>query len=101
MIATSRRLLVLKFCMLVLILVRASLGTPFSKGIQIFPRENELISLGKMEISWENGVPKLALSNYFFPHSKASTHEFEVGFTQKKGRMVHDMFELISSLTTM
>lgn len=61
MISTSRRLLVLKFCMLVLILV----------------------------------------SNYFFPTQQASTHEFEVGFTHKKGRMVHDMFELISSLTTM
>jgi hypothetical protein len=40
---------------------RASLGTPFSRGIPIFPRENELISFGKMKIPWENRVPKLAL----------------------------------------
>jgi hypothetical protein len=41
--------------------LRASLGTPFFQGISIFPRENELISLGKMKIPWENEVPKLAL----------------------------------------
>jgi hypothetical protein len=41
---------------------RASLGTPFSHGISIFSRENELISLGKVKIPWENVVPKLALS---------------------------------------
>jgi hypothetical protein len=29
--------------------LRASLGTPFSQGISIFPRVNELISLGKIE----------------------------------------------------
>jgi hypothetical protein len=34
--------------------IRTSLGTPFSHGISIFPWENELISLGKMEIHWEN-----------------------------------------------
>jgi hypothetical protein len=43
--------------------LRASLGTPFSQGIPIFPRENELISLGKMKIPWENRVPKLALNS--------------------------------------
>jgi hypothetical protein len=39
------------------------LGTLFSQGIPIFPRENELISLGKIEIPWENGVLKLALKS--------------------------------------
>jgi hypothetical protein len=39
----------------------ASLRTLFSKGIPIFPRKNELISLGKMEIPCKNSVPKLAL----------------------------------------
>jgi hypothetical protein len=42
--------------------LRTSLGTQFSHGIFIFPRENELISLGKIEISWENRIPKLALN---------------------------------------
>jgi hypothetical protein len=37
------------------------LGTPFFHGIPIFPRENELIFLGKIGIPWENSVPKLAL----------------------------------------
>jgi hypothetical protein len=44
---------------------RVSLGTIFSHRISIFPRENELISLGKIEIPWENVVPKLALTIYF------------------------------------
>jgi hypothetical protein len=39
---------------------RASLETPIFYGILIFPRENELISLGKMRILWEIGVSKLA-----------------------------------------
>jgi hypothetical protein len=43
-------------------LLGLDLETPFSQGIPIFPRENELISLGKMKIHWENGVPKLTLS---------------------------------------
>jgi hypothetical protein len=43
--------------------LRASLGTLISHGIFIFPRENELISLGKMKIPWEISVPKLALKN--------------------------------------
>jgi hypothetical protein len=50
----------------------ASLGTPFSHGNYIFPRENELIFIGKMEIPWENVVPKLALrlfSVFIFPIS--------------------------------
>jgi hypothetical protein len=34
---------------------RASLGTPFFQEIPIFLRKNELISLEKMEIPWENG----------------------------------------------
>jgi hypothetical protein len=43
--------------------VRASLGTPFSQGIYIFLREISSFSLGKIEISWENRVPKLALKD--------------------------------------
>jgi hypothetical protein len=39
--------------------LRVSLRTPFSQEIPIFPRENELISLGKIKIFWENRVPKL------------------------------------------
>jgi hypothetical protein len=41
--------------------LRASLGTTFSQGIFISPRKNKLISYGKIEIPWENGVPKLDL----------------------------------------
>jgi hypothetical protein len=37
------------------------LGTSISQGFSIFPWENELISLGKIEIPWGIGVPKLAL----------------------------------------
>jgi hypothetical protein len=40
---------------------RASLGTSISHEISIFLWENELISLGKIEIPWEIRVPKLAL----------------------------------------
>jgi hypothetical protein len=46
--------------------LRASLGTRFSQGISIFPRENVLISLGKMKNPWENGVSKLALRFLFW-----------------------------------
>jgi hypothetical protein len=42
-------------------IIRASLGTTFSQGIFTFPREISSFSLGKIEIPWENGVPKLAL----------------------------------------
>jgi hypothetical protein len=45
---------------------KASLETLLYQGISIFPRENELISLGKMEIPWENKVLKLALIEPFF-----------------------------------
>jgi hypothetical protein len=41
------------------------LGTTFSQGIFIFPRENELISHGKIEIPWKNGVIKLALKDKY------------------------------------
>jgi hypothetical protein len=44
--------------------LRASLGTPFFLGIPIFPRENKLISLGKIGIPWKNVVPKLALKGF-------------------------------------
>ena len=42
--------------------LRASLGTLIFHGIFIFPKENELISLGKMKIPREISVPKLALT---------------------------------------
>jgi hypothetical protein len=42
-------------------IVRASLGTLFSQGIFIFPRENNSFSIGKMKIPRENRVPKLVL----------------------------------------
>jgi hypothetical protein len=41
--------------------LRASLRTTFLHWISIFLRENKLISLRKMEISWKNMVSKLAL----------------------------------------
>jgi hypothetical protein len=50
-----------------LVAVTASLGTPFYQGIFIFPWENELISLGNIEILWENSVSKLALRAFFNP----------------------------------
>jgi hypothetical protein len=40
---------------------RASLGTPISHGVYIFQREISSFSYGKIEISWEIVVPKLAL----------------------------------------
>jgi hypothetical protein len=40
---------------------KASLETTISQGISILPWENELISLGKIEIPWEIVVSKLAL----------------------------------------
>jgi hypothetical protein len=43
--------------------LRASLGTLISHGIFIFPRENELISLGTLKIPWEISVPKLTLTD--------------------------------------
>ena len=48
-------------------IVRASLETTFSQWISIFPMKNELISLGKMKISWKNEVSKLALTLYESP----------------------------------
>jgi hypothetical protein len=42
--------------------LRTSLGTPFSQGIPIFSKKNELIFLErKIEIPWKNWVSKLAL----------------------------------------
>jgi hypothetical protein len=41
--------------------IRASLAILFFKGILIFPKENELISLEKMEISWKNRVAESRL----------------------------------------
>jgi hypothetical protein len=37
---------------------RASLGTLISHGIFIFPRENELISLGNTNFPWDFHFPK-------------------------------------------
>jgi hypothetical protein len=45
--------------------LRASLETTFFQGIFIFPREISLFSHGKIEIPWENEVPKLALNGSF------------------------------------
>jgi hypothetical protein len=45
----------------------ASLETPISHGILIFPRENELNALGKMRIPWEIGVSKLARKESIVP----------------------------------
>lgn len=42
--------------------LRASLGTTFSQGISILPKKISSFSLRKIEIPWENVVPKLALS---------------------------------------
>jgi hypothetical protein len=46
----------------------ASLGTSFPQVFFIFPREISSFSLVKIEISWENGVPNLALKmlNFIF-----------------------------------
>jgi hypothetical protein len=46
--------------------LRASLGTQIFQEIFIFPREISLFSLRKIEIYWENGVPKLALKHFCF-----------------------------------
>jgi hypothetical protein len=43
------------------------LATLFSYGISNFPKENELISLGKTKNPWENRVSKLALSLKIIP----------------------------------
>jgi hypothetical protein len=43
-------------------ILRASLGTPISQGISIFPREISSFSHGKIEIPWKIEVPKLALN---------------------------------------
>jgi hypothetical protein len=43
--------------------LRASLKTPFSQAIPIFPREISLFFLGKIGIPWKNGVPKLGLNS--------------------------------------
>jgi hypothetical protein len=44
----------------IIIHLRASLGTTIFQRVFIFPWENKLISLGKIEIPWEIVVPKLA-----------------------------------------
>jgi hypothetical protein len=42
--------------------LRASLETPFSRGISIFLWEISSFFLGKMKIHWEKVVPKLTLN---------------------------------------
>jgi hypothetical protein len=42
-------------------MLRASLGTLIFQGISIFPMEISLFFYGKIEITWENEVLKLAL----------------------------------------
>jgi hypothetical protein len=49
-----------------------SLGTPFSQGISILPREISSFSLWKIGIPWENGVPKLALTGIYFVQASTS-----------------------------
>jgi hypothetical protein len=53
--------------------LRASLGTLISHGIFIFPRENELISLGKMKIPWKITAPKLALKVFLVILERTTT----------------------------
>jgi hypothetical protein len=48
--------------------IRTSLGISFSHEIFIFPREFSLFSLGKTEIPWKNGVPKLVLRGLATPY---------------------------------
>jgi hypothetical protein len=47
------------------VILRASLGTIFFHGIYIFPRENELIFIEKIEIPLKIVVPILALNRSF------------------------------------
>jgi hypothetical protein len=44
------------------IFLRASLGTPISQGISIFPKKISSFSHRKIEIPWEIEVPKQALN---------------------------------------
>jgi hypothetical protein len=41
--------------------IRASLENLFFQEIFIFLRKNSLFSLGKIEVSWKNRIPKLPL----------------------------------------
>jgi hypothetical protein len=43
-------------------ILRVSLGTPFSRGIPIFPSKISSFSIRKIEIPSENDVPRLALN---------------------------------------
>jgi hypothetical protein len=52
--------------------LRVSLETQFSQGIFIFPREISSFSFGKIEIPWENSVPKLVLKGPLFFAPKIS-----------------------------
>jgi hypothetical protein len=46
--------------------LRASLGSPIFQGNFIFWREISSFFCWKIEIFWENGVPKLALIPWFY-----------------------------------
>jgi hypothetical protein len=62
------------------ILIRPSLATLFFQGILIFPRENKLISLGKIKKKpWKYGVAKLALNMEM--EGKAQT---SIGYNREK-----------------
>jgi hypothetical protein len=56
----------LSYVILLVFSLRTSLGTPFSHGIFIFPKEISSFFLGKIRISWENVVPKLALTFFVY-----------------------------------
>lgn len=62
--------------------LRPSLETLFFLEFTIFLKENKLISLGKMKISWKNVVPKLVLlvqtetSENFLTESRSSFVNF-------------------------
>jgi hypothetical protein len=78
------------------------LGTLISHGIFIFPRENELIFFGKMKISWEissfflvkieipyeNGVPKLALIYDIKNHTTLNNNTSQINLTSNKKNSV-------------
>jgi hypothetical protein len=56
------------------------LETLFFQEISIFPMKNELIFLGKIEISWKNRVPKLAQMVLLILLGLVWEHRFSKGF---------------------
>jgi hypothetical protein len=56
-------------------------------GIFIFPRESELIFLGKIKIPWKNGVLKLALNQISFAwHNKVEAMKVITALSTKQNR---------------